>query len=194
MPNTPALVTERSFITTGSLLMPTVNQIRQVAHRRPVVTFKISVPSQSPSINSFADLTPDSSRRGSASINDFYIDDGFSGLASRTDSKISCESLSVQSGSFPSSLASSAHTSPRHLSPYDAFQNSAVAADNNPRNKDLDSSNNNAAEENESQKEDIMDGNPGQNVETRTISPKKTVTTSLDTNKNPTVIADIIPH
>ena len=82
-----------------------------------------------------------------------YIDDGFSGLASRTDSKISCESLSVQSGSFPSSLASSAHTSPRHLSPYDAFQNSSVAADNNPRNKDLDSSNNNAAEENESQKE-----------------------------------------
>ena len=35
-----------------------------------------------------------------------------------------------------------------------------------------------------------MDSNPGQNVETRTVSPKKTVTTSLDTNRNPTVIAD----
>ena len=147
------------------------------------------LPSQSPSINSFADLTPDSSRRGSASVNDFYIDDGFSGLASRTDSKISCESLSVQSGSFPSSIASSAHTSPRHLSPHDAFLNSAVAADNNTRNKDLDSSNNNAAE-NEPQKEDFMDANPGQNVKTKTISPEKSVTASLDTNKNPTMIAD----
>ena len=151
---------------------------------------QIPVPSQSPSINSFADLTPDSSRRGSVSVNDLYIDDGFSGLASRTDSKISCESLSVQSGSFPSSLASSAHTSPRHLSPHDAFQSSAVAADTNPRNIDLDSSNNNAAEENEPEKEDFMDGNTGENVKTRTVSPQKTVTASLDTNKNPTVIAD----
>ena len=161
-----------SQFTSPSALSPSHRDIRML------------LPSHSASIHSFQDLTPDSSRHGSVSVNDLYIDDGFSGLASRTDSRISFDSVSTKSGSFPSSIASSAHTSPRHFSPSHDVLSPVPAADD----VDADSSNNNAAEMHTSHTEGLKDDNSGQ-----TQTPPTTQKGSLDTNKNPTVIADTNP-
>ncbi len=155
----------------------------------PLHGIRKAPPSHSASSNSFSDLTPDSSRHGSVSVNDLYIDDGLSDLALRTDSRVSSlDSPTEKSGSFPSSIASSTHTSPHHPNSSRAAVLSPLVAadmDNLSDTKGSDASNNNAAADVEiSDQTYCFETNP---------SPSFTpvdIHSSLDANRNPTVMTN----
>ncbi len=116
----------------GSVISPADSAYSDASHLRR--QFGRRLPSQSPSLTSF-DLTPDPSRPGSVSVNDLYIDDDLSALASQesTDQmSFDIDDLSmsdIQSVSEVPSIESSAHVSPSHgpLSPDDPPQELSIA-------------------------------------------------------------------
>ncbi len=116
----------------SSVTSPAESAYSDASHLRR--QFGRRLPSQSPSLTSF-DLTPDPSRPGSVSVNDLYIDDDLSALASQesTDQMsfdIDDFSMSdIQSVSEVPSIESSAHVSPSHgpLSPGDPPQEMCIS-------------------------------------------------------------------